>query len=399
MQMNYRAIDPVSSWEVSLMESYTAALDHALKVHCHGWPKDDGELNQSEGVRHVIRLAAAGIICFLESNPDFPELVKQQTINRQVQLPSADAVYHYARLNGRNSYRIRGNRGSAHLFQISVWEGSCSNLRNYKLIDKQDSDTSAYLAPNLDIDIVLSRKCRTGNWMQLPEGDCEIFIRQYYGDWDRECPAFLTIEREGAIYPPSPLSRQEITERLGMVNDWLIAQSAYFKKSLQFHLSTNPDELPTLAIPEAFQDNVYLNGHYRCEANEAVILEVIPPKAVYWGFQLANLQWEQMEFHMRQTSLNSHQAVIDDDGMLRIVLSQKDPGVFNWFDTSGRKLGLLSGRYYKPQGVPIPKLKRVLLADLAAHLPASTRRVSSAERQEAIRRRWASAFRRLCGDQ
>jgi hypothetical protein len=386
-------------WDLSLIDSYGAALRNAATVHCHGWPKVDGELNQAEGVRQVLRLAAAGVLCFLESNPDFPELIKQQTINRQIQLPSADAVYHYARLNGRHSYRIRGNRGSAHVFQISVWQGSCSNLRGYRLVDKQDSDTSAYFVADADLDVVLSVQRRSGNWMKLPEGECEIYVRQYYADWDGERPALLTIEREGAVYPPPPPTRSDISERMAMVNDWLATQSAYFQKSVKFHLSTDPRELPVLSIPEAFQDNVYLNGHYRCAVDEAVILEVAPPAAVFWSFQLANLQWEQMEFHMRQTSLNFHQTAIDEDGMLRIVISHRDPGIFNWFDTSGRQLGLLSGRYYKAKAVPVPKLKRVPLAELESHLPSSVRRVSPEERQRVIRSRWASAYRRLCGDQ
>lgn len=97
-------------------------------AHCYGWPADDGPVNEYEGVRQVLRLAAAGILCFVESNPDYPELAKQQTLNRQIQLPSPDAVYHYARLHGKHRYRIRGNRGSAFIFQITSWSGSCSNF-------------------------------------------------------------------------------------------------------------------------------------------------------------------------------------------------------------------------------------------------------------------------------
>jgi hypothetical protein len=388
-----------SSWALTLVDGFSAALRHAVGIHCHGWPDDDGELNVAEGLRQSIRLAAVGIISFLESDPDYPELVKQQTPSRQTQLPSADAVYHYARLHGRNTYRIRGQRGSAHIFQTSVWNGSCSNLRDYRLVAKLDSDTSDHLAPGREVDIVLSATAHPGAWLRLPEGECEIFVRQYYADWDREEPARLTIEREGAIYPPPPPTRDEIAERLSMVGDWLRTQSAYFQKSIRFHLSSDPAVLPRLPIPEAFQDNVYLNGHYRCDTDHAVILEVTPPNAVYWGFQLANLQWEAMEYHLRQTSLNFRQASIDRDGVLRLVISHADPGVANWLDTRGRTLGLLSGRYYKADSVPLPRLTTVPLTQLERHLPPETPRISAAARQAALQRRRDSAFRRLCGDQ
>src|SRR3954451_12324453 len=90
-----------------LIGNFASAMSHAIAVHCRGWPHDDGDLNEFEGLRQSFRLAAAGIVSFLKSDPDYPELVKQQTLSRQVQLPSADAVYHYARLHGRNTYRIR----------------------------------------------------------------------------------------------------------------------------------------------------------------------------------------------------------------------------------------------------------------------------------------------------
>ena len=184
-----------------------------------------------------------------------------------------------------------------------------------------------------------------------------------------------------------------------MVSDWLRTQSSYFEKSVRFHLSSDPSTLPQLPIPEAFQDNVYLNGHYRCASDEAVILDVTPPHAAYWGFQLASLQWEAMPYHERQTSLNFRQARLDADGHLRIVISHDDPGVPNWFDTSGRTLGLLSGRYYKATSVPLPKLEVVPVASVREHLPRDTPQVTATERQATLRRRRESAFRRLCGDQ
>jgi hypothetical protein len=384
---------------MDVMDGLSDALRHAVQVHSQGWPADDGDLNAAESVRQTIRLANAGVVSFFESSPDYPELVKMQTLSRQIQSPSADAVYHYCRLHGRNAYRIKGPRGSAHIFQIAVWNGSCSNLRDYRLIDKKDSDSSPELAPDAELDLVLSQEEQPGNWLKLPEGECEIFIRQYYADWDNEKPAHLTIERIGAVYPPPPPTRAEMTERLQMVSDWLRTQSAYFDKSIKFHLSTDPGVLPQLMIPEAFQDNAYLNGHYRCREDEAVILEVQPPQAYYWSFQLLNLQWEAMDYHMRQTSLNFKQAKLDADGKLRIVISHRDPGAANWFDTSGRTLGLLAGRYYKADGVPIPTLRKVPFDSLWEHLPSGTARVTPKDRQIIIKDRMASAFRRFCGDQ
>lgn len=382
-----------------LMSIYTEALHAALGAHVNGWPEDDGPLNAYEAVRQTLRLAAAGAVCFLESNPDYPELVKMQTLARQTQLPAADAVYHYARLDGRHTYKITGSRGTAHVFQISVWNGSCSNLRDYRMIAKQDGENDAHLAPGRHLNLTLSATRADGDWIELPPGPCEIFVRQYYADWDAETPAMLSLERVGALYPPPPATTAELEQRLRMTADWLRTQSDFFVKSVSAHLAADLTRLPLMSIPEAFQENIYLCGQYRCGAEEAVLLEVKPPDAVFWGFQIVNLQWEAMDYHMRQSSLNMRQAVLDDDGMFRAVIAHKDPGVANWLDASGRTLGLLSGRYYKASGAPEPTLTRMPLRDLSAHLPPRTAKISPAERQRILKSRMASAYRRLCGDQ
>ena len=42
---------------------------------------------------------------------------------------------------------------------------------------------------------------------------------------------------------------------------------------------------------------------------------------------------------MPGASLNGHQASIDEDGMLRVVIAHEDPGIANWLDTAGHSAG------------------------------------------------------------
>ncbi|MEM8661739.1 MAG: hypothetical protein AAGF35_12715 [Pseudomonadota bacterium] len=102
---------------------------------------------------------------------------------------------------------------------------------------------------------------------------------------------------------------------------------------------------------------------------------------------------------MRHSSLNNKQAHIDDDGKVRIVIAHTDPGVLNWFDTSGRTLGLISARYFKCAQAAPPVLRNVLLKDLRQHLPANTPVVNMQQRQGLIQSRLTSVFRRLAADQ
>ena len=50
---------------------------------------------------------------------------------------------------------------------------------------------------------------------------------------------------------------------------------------------------------------------------------------------LGNYWWETIDYANHQSSLNGFQAVLDDDGVFRAVVSARDPGVANWLDTAG----------------------------------------------------------------
>ncbi|MEM8661738.1 MAG: hypothetical protein AAGF35_12710 [Pseudomonadota bacterium] len=276
----------------TLLEHYCEGLQYAAKLHCEGWPEDDGELNMLEGVRAALRLANAGALMFLEANRAYPTLIKCMSILRQYQLPAADAVYHIANLHGDHSYRLTGHRGSACCFQLTTWRGSCANHHGYAMVAEHDNLTNPeMLGDNQDIDIVLSATPQEGHWIALPEGDCEVWVRQYYCDWETEEPATqMKIERIDGHYPPPPLTRAELEANLQLTQDWLHFQSDYFLAKVREHLETDPGTLAIVSHPTAWQSNQYLSGHYRCQQDEAVIIEFDAPEAYYWGMQLANLQ-------------------------------------------------------------------------------------------------------------
>ncbi|MGI9642781.1 MAG: hypothetical protein ACR2N9_08360, partial [Acidimicrobiia bacterium] len=93
----------------------------------------------------------------------------------------------------------------------------------------------------------------------------------------------------------------------------------------------------------------------------------------------------------RQTSLNGHQAQLDDDGVFRAVIAHHDPGVPNWLDTAGYTRAPLNGRWLHATEFPEPELRVVPLGQVREHLPPSTPSVTPEERTRALRRRQAAA--------
>jgi hypothetical protein len=134
----------------------------------------------------------------------------------------------------------------------------------------------------------------------------------------------------------------------------------------------------------------YYSSAFDLTEDEALLISVRPPaKCLYRSIQLANEYEETIDWHNNQSSLNDTQARPDADGILRIVVSAKDPGIPNWLDTAGYSRGIVEGRWMGCDSNPVPTIEKLPLADLRAHLPGDTPHVSAAQRDQSIRERRA----------
>lgn len=111
---------------------------------------------------------------------------------------------------------------------------------------------------------------------------------------------------------------------------------------------------------------------------------------------MGDIWYQSLDFVNHQSSLNDHQAVLDD-GVFRAVICHEDPGLANWLDPASSGQGCITYRWNQAESAPVPDLRLVPLAELAEHLPPSTPRVTPTERAAVLqgRRRGALArFRR-----
>ena len=139
--------------------------------------------------------------------------------------------------------------------------------------------------------------------------------------------------------------------------------------------------------------NLYAGGVFELGPEEALVIEnriKVPPR--YIGFQLGNLWGESLEYASQISSLNGWQSRVDPDGVIRLVVAHRDPGVPNWLDTTGHAQGFLSPRWAyseKPPEDQWPEItaRKVAFADIRAHLHPSTPTVSPAERRQEVVKR------------
>lgn len=347
----------------------------------------------AEAGRYLARLFTSGALQSLElADPEHPRLVRYYDPHLQWGMANPDCVYMYARISGEGTYRISGNRGTARLLDVQTFNGHMSDLPDYRPLDtvsgfETDDDGR--------IDIVLSREPAGPNWVPLREDTTWLFLRQYYYDWNTEVPADLVIEKDGATYPPPALSLSEAETRLEQLARWLRNGPAALQGFVQTFTVTPDDAVPFSPDPVGMEGLFYGRGHFRCEPDEAVILEVTPPTCRYWSFQLLNSNWESLDWDVRQTSLNGHQATLDSDGAFRAVIAHRDPGVPNWLDPAGHTSGLIGGRWLRADSNPSATLHVVPFDEIRKHLPADTGTITPSQRQDSLRLRNLGVARRF----
>ena len=132
--------------------------------------------------------------------------------------------------------------------------------------------------------------------------------------------------------------------------------------------------------------------------DEALIVEVEPPQGIYWSFSIGNPWWETIRYGRHQSSLNAHQAVVDADGVVRVVLCEHDPGVANWLDTAGHSNGPIILRCVRTETAPTPSTRVVPFCDVRAALPVDTPTVTPDERMVILAARRRAVRERFDGD-
>jgi hypothetical protein len=236
------------------------------------------------------------------------------------------------------------------------------------------------------------------NHMQMPsEGKLLLIVRDLFTDWQTQNPVALDVRRVGgpAIRPLRP--DREVAQRAAV----LLSQLApywlnYFN---QYTYTGQPNRIKQVRLRPGGR-GMSSGGYFDLKADEALVVTLDAVGAKSLGIQITDPWGVAYEYADRTSSLNNAQAKPNADGTYTFVISQKDPGVFNWLDPEGHSAGLFAIRWQSvPEGAKPETAVRdtavVPLARLHEALPAGTRFVTPAERQAQQAERAASYARRL----
>jgi len=354
---------------------------------------------QAEVSRLALEALACSLIDALGSDVNHPVFLTQIGNAINVGQPNADTIYRMARIASDGVYRLRGRLGSIRMFDVSQSPPSPGEPGFRPEVRSRTSHDCNALRFDSDgkFDVILSAERpqnHSGSWWKLEPETNKLLLRMVSADWAGELAPTIAIERLDVAPTRARIPANQLVARLrdlpnavnfiGLLfvdHVEVLRREGYVNKFKVFDLST----IGGLAT------QFYYEGAYDLQDDEALIIETkVPDSYRYYSLILTNEIYETTDWYNNHSSLNDAQVTIDPDGLLRVVVSAKDPGVANWLDTAGYPRGVVQGRWAECDSQPIPSVTKTTFKDIREFLASGTRIISKEERERIIRDRNAA---------
>jgi hypothetical protein len=190
-----------------------------------------------------------------------------------------------------------------------------------------------------------------------------------------------------------------LTETTARVRDVRTVLTMAYRLLFQVQLSPNEVPVPAKwdpALPMSDSFQATSRAWYELGKGQTLLITVPDVTCRFRNLQLANPWMEVGDYASHQASLNHRQFTADADGMVRFVVSHRDPGVPNWLDTAGYPEGSLFGRWTHCEEYPKSLTPAVVPFDeVRAHGPATRPTVTPVQRAETIAKHRAAISRWL----
>lgn len=359
--------------------------------------RNDPQVRAEVG-RLALSAVASGTIDALASDPDHPVFIPQ--INNYITTgqPNADTNYRVAKIAAGGTYRLRGLRGTMNQSRIaetappskSATPGAPAKPRPVHDINALKVDAEG----RYDVILSPTRPAGyTGDWWQSDPATTSLLVRMVGSEWGKEHEPTLSIERLDVPATRLRPSAEVLESKLrsipvaaGFVAPLLVDRPGKLREEGFVNKLKAVDFTALGGLAGQF----YFEGVYDLKDDEALVIETpVPANCTYRSLILTNEIYETTDWYNNLSSLNGNQAPIDKDGVLRVVVSAKDPGVPNWLATAGYPTGAIQGRWMECSTQPIPKVTKVPLAQVRAVLPKDTPTFTPEQRDRQVRDRRA----------
>ncbi len=327
-------------------------------------------LTRAEGYRYLSRLVRVALEMHVEfADPDFPGFIIPSHETVKIGADNPDNLYLSARIDGRNQYRVGGTRGTVASLNFATKSGGYANK------DGRMDGTGFIDAHAMEFDadgsfqLILSQQRQPGNWLPMQPDSNQLLVRQTFLDRRHEKPAQIRIERIGADTRPAPLDPTRFQEQLLRAASFVDNTARIFADWTQGY-QARPNCLPpadqSVCQAAGGDPNIfYYHGYWELEDDQALLIDIERiPDCDFWNLQIDNYWMESLDYRYHRIHINKHTAAVNPDGSVRIVLAHRDPGLPNWLETAGHRLGTLCMRWIGTREMVHPTTRVIRLADL-----------------------------------
>jgi hypothetical protein len=303
--------------------------------------------------------------------------------------PNPDTIYRRAPIDETGIYRLTGERGSA--AEVTLMAFQEPSMKSFAPFDL----TKVTRVPGASFDLIYSAvrpEGHTGDWLPLEPGTASLWLRAVSDRWGEESEPRIAITRlDGA-------SRQRLAPE--KLEQTLATLAARAERTLEYGVR-HADELTEGGFINRLKEidysqvggmplQSYHEGLFQLGEDEALLVEArMPQDCRLFSWALTDRMFVTLDWTNAHCSLNRAQAAIDADGVLRVIVSAKDPGSPNWLETCGYHSGVLQCRSSGSATAPQITARLVPLASVFDHLLVGTPRITPEERREQLRQRQA----------
>ncbi len=331
----------------------------------------------------------------LSAGPDHPSFLPSAGYYSMYGSPNPDTVYRSAVIDAAGRYLIVGRRGTAPEVTIMPFGAPTSKgldtFRPFDLAQRALDGEGRF-------EVVLSqqRPEDARNWWRLEPGMRSLMLRSVSSDWAADTDPLLAIVRLDGDPRRERIGSDVLRERMG---SFAYVVEAMIRSGVNRVLQLRSEDIVNRVVTVDYsnggglRDQWYQEGCFELEDDEALMVEVHVPSACRgFSLSLTDAFFSTLDWANAQSSLNHKQAALDHDGVLRIVVGSRDPGVQNWLDTIGHQFGVLQFRWSGGDQAPRVVVSKVSSASISDESPpTSMARVTASERAAAIRERQIGA--------
>ncbi len=298
-------------------------------------------------------------------------------------LDNPDAIYFNAYLTEGASYLVSGVRGTTADLSFQIMDGGYT---------AQGAPTTVAAFDDRELEIAAdgSFNWRFGPELGLKKG-ATLIIREVFDDWNAEVRGQIQIQRlDTAGRPRGAFDPADIAKRYGVAAKLLTGRIPTWYAFPEWFTYKEP--VNTLTVPKSTPGGLSSQfssiGHYDLnpvDGREQAMIVSVPvcDAAPYQAVQIGSKWYVSTDYEHHQSSLTRAQSQVDPDGVMRFVISESDPGIANWLETTGHPTGVTMLRWQRVSR-PLtaedgPTVQVVPFDEVTQHLPHAESNVITPE--------------------